>query len=357
MKLVQGPNAHHIKARPRSYLPHQTIMIRRLLGLLLLLIPTNGTTYSPEEANLLLTLSSAAYCPRAEIRSWSCKPCRDIAPFNTSLSFAQMPLVFNGVVGGFGTKKKPEWFGTQGYVAVIRDPQTGWGPWRKSGKTRIAVAFRGSANLTNWEEDFNIWETAPYYQDVCGPNCRVHRGFLNSWLSIGGKVAGAVRYMTQLYPDAEIVITGHSLGAAMAVHCATHLHVEEGLRVSEVITFGQPRCGNAAFADFFNSNITGNGDSSNNAAGGTGGANTTTWRVVNLDDPVPHLPPRWIAGDYTHVATEVWYNSTRDRLAYKVCDGTGEDPTCSDREKVVGDIVDHAKDHMQYLGRSWVGCA
>lgn len=53
----------------------------------------------------------------------------------------------------------------------------------------------------------------------------------------------------------KLVITGHSLGGALAVHAATDL-VYSGLRpVHKVYTFGQPRVGNKQFDQFLKSKV------------------------------------------------------------------------------------------------------
>jgi putative lipase involved disintegration of autophagic bodies len=48
------------------------------------------------------------------------------------------------------------------------------------------------------------------------PNCKIHEGFYNSYKSVSGKVDDKVSQLITKYPDAKIVITGHSLGGALA---------------------------------------------------------------------------------------------------------------------------------------------
>jgi len=50
---------------------------------------------------------------------------------------------------------------------------------------------------------------------------------------------------------------------------------------------------------------------------------------------------------FHHVPNEIWY--TEDSSTYKVCDGTGEDPTCSDTV-VIPSIPDHTDYLNQYTG-------
>jgi putative lipase involved disintegration of autophagic bodies len=57
------------------------------------------------------------------------------------------------------------------------------------------------------------------YEDAC-PECKVHAGFYMSWLSIARELSAAVVQLRTKYPKADVLVTGHSLGAAMAVSSA-----------------------------------------------------------------------------------------------------------------------------------------
>jgi len=91
-----------------------------------------------------------------------------------------------------------------------------------------------------------------------------------------------------------------------------------------VYTFGQPRVGNAAFQAFCNAR-----------------APRRTWRLTHWRDPVPHLPLRSMG--FAHVGTEIWWDE-RWRSG-RVCDGSGEDATCSDSFGYIGvDFSIYGKD-------------
>ena len=67
-------------------------------------------------------------------------------------------------------------------------------------------------------------------------------------------------------------------------------------------------------------------------------------------DPVPHAPPEDLF--YRHGAHEVWYNG-HDLV---MCDGTGEDPKCSDSVDVFNPL-DHALYmHLNVLDGEFHGC-
>lgn len=133
-------------------------------------------------------------------------------------------------------------------------------------------------------------------------------------------------------PNALLFVTGHSLGAALAVLCATELGASKhslGKKVEGVYTFGQPRVGNQAFHDFY----------------GTG--TRVSWRVTHNRDIVPHLPLE--AMGFKHTSTEVFYNENFSTL--RICDGSGEDKTCSDQFDVPS-----ISDHTYYMNMSITDC-
>ena len=85
--------------------------------------------------------------------------------------------------------------------------------------------------------------------------------------------------LLKIYPKANIAVTGHSLGGALANFIALEifLKIQE---VPRVYTFGAPRIGNPEFVKFFY-------DAIPNAK-----------RVVHASDIVPHLPPDTIGFDF-----------------------------------------------------------
>ena len=82
-----------------------------------------------------------------------------------------------------------------------------------------------------------------------------------------------------------MLVTGHSLGGALATLSAYVLQSDLKLPVGRVFTYGSPRVGNDAFSK------------ARIAAG-------NEWRITHHRDPVPHLPPRHLFG-FTHTAREV----------------------------------------------------
>jgi len=86
--------------------------------------------------------------------------------------------------------------------------------------------------------------------------------------------------LRQKYPTKDVVMTGASLGAALATIAAIEIHTNGG-KISELHTWGSPRVGNSYFAQFVKTRL------------------PNTLRVVHNRDIVPHVP--LISQDYHHL--------------------------------------------------------
>jgi len=94
----------------------------------------------------------------------------------------------------------------------------------------------------------------------------------------------------------------------MATHLAMDVYLTLGIQNAIFYTFGSPRVGNQAFAQFVDSYY------------------PNACRVVHYQDIVPHAP--LISMNYWHIATEIFYQETC--CDYVTCNSSGEDPSCSD---------------------------
>ncbi|KAL2341160.1 hypothetical protein Fmac_009100 [Flemingia macrophylla] len=212
----------------------------------------------------------------------------------------------------------------QAFVGVAEDPHA------------IIIAFRGTNehSLQNWIEDL-YWKQ----HDINYPgmdDAMVHRGFYMAYhnTTIRPAILDAVERAKKFYGDIQIISIGHSMGGAMASFCGLDLTVNRNSKDVQVMTYGQPRVGNAVFASLYSKLV------------------PNTIRVTNDHDIVPHLPPYYYylpQKTYHHFPREVWlYNIGFGSLVYsveKICDGSGEDPTCS--RSVSGNSI---VDHLSYYG-------
>ncbi len=152
-----------------------------------------------------------------------------------------------------------------------------------AGRTAF-VSFRGSSDLADWLADFDAIPAT--YLPVTGFG-QVHAGFQNVYElvrdNIAANLAGATAGCDQ------ILVTGHSLGAALAVLAAPDIFRAMPPNTIEprVVTFAGPRVGLSGFATAFNAAI------------------ESCFRVVNFLDIVPLVPP----SPYVDVGTEIMVDS------------------------------------------------
>jgi triacylglycerol lipase len=142
----------------------------------------------------------------------------------------------------------------------------------RSGRA-ILVAFRGTepSRVKDLMTDLNM-------QFVPGPMGQVHRGFLTGLEAIWDKLMDAIAARQ----DGKRLVwfTGHSLGGALAQLAVARL-IRTRRTVQGLYTYGAPRCGNAAFASQFDRD-----------------ARHYTFRIVNEEDVVPKVAPRFLG--YEH---------------------------------------------------------
>lgn len=216
-----------------------------------------------------------------------------------------------------------------------RDTSSEVAIWRRRSERLLVVSFRGTSDILDVLTDVNFIQT-PLEQGYQGQKSddsrRVHSGFFASARAIN-------RRLKELLVDAcagtpgewQLLITGHSLGGALASLMAPDLtgqvDTSRGFKerpdsswwglsgkvkemfasatdsrgavklpefgTVQMYTFGAPRVGNSAFAEYFNEAF-----------------GPAAFRIVNDRDVVPRLPRDSKAGgalmDYDHVGRAVF---------------------------------------------------
>ena len=183
----------------------------------------------------------------------------------------------------------------------------------------IYVVFRGSQSFENFVDDMNIHQEI-YHADVCPGQCTAHKGFFAATQSVNEAVIAEVKNLLVARSAWSIVVTGHSLGAALATFMAVEISIRLNLTNLRLFTYGSPRLGNLNTATFI--------------SGLLGDRN----RITHRKDIVPHMP--LFAEHFTHISGE-WYE---DEAGLHACEGF-EDPYCSFQF-----YFPSISDHMWYLG-------
>jgi len=119
-------------------------------------------------------------------------------------------------------------------------------------ENRVIIAFRGSDNIANWVADGMVWPV--YFPDT---KLAVHFGFSLYWLEATHQKDFQEWWKNHVDAETEIVISGHSLGAAVAVLYAAGLLIEEempGERIA-LMTFAEPAPGQYGFAQYLNQQL------------------------------------------------------------------------------------------------------
>lgn len=248
--------------------------------------------------------ASSAYCQPTTTINWTCgTTCEQNAGFIPTDS------------GGDGTDTQ-FWF--VGFDTALNS---------------VIVAHEGTnaSSLVAWLTDFE------FAMDNLDPNLfpgvptsvLVHSGFAAAHARAAPEVLSAVNKTLSEHPGASVSITGHSLGGALALleslFLPLHLPAETNFKT---VTYGMPRVGNKAFADYVDAHVT-------SQSGGTG-----LTHINNKKDIVPILPLRTMG--FQHPSAEVHIQASEE---WDACSGQ-ENPSklCTDGDVpniLEADIPDH----------------
>ncbi|CAE8634417.1 unnamed protein product, partial [Polarella glacialis] len=216
-------------------------------------------------------------------------------------------------------------------------------------RNQIVLAFRGTETYSQLflELLYHTLVPLPGY-----PEAFVNEFFLGAVENLLPEIQPVLKDLDGQCPQCELMVTGHSLGGAMAMLTASNMSFwtrEHNHRPPTVYTFGQPRVGNAVFASIVDKAL------------------PKMFRVINSADPVPHVPncdvnasaPIFRSGacgstrlGYYHAGTEFWFpygeyeKGVMCGLRECVLNPKAEDWSCSDgllsETYGAGNILDHS---------------
>ena len=235
------------------------------------LLFSNGISISYDESitKQAINLSQAAYCVSD---AWDCETCMD----NYKLNY---------VIDQHGER------------AIVG----------MNNKNTLFISIRGSENIMNWVDNIQVRKTTPYNDT----NIEVSKGFYKAYTYLKNDIFDKLNILRSKYNTNNLLITGHSLGAAIGTLLAFDiLYTNDNYNIEHLITFGSPRIGNDVFVKSFEK------------------YNLLHYRVTHYNDIVPHVPQEFL--DYLHIPSEIWYDEENTNI--KICDDnyTEEDNTCSD---------------------------
>lgn len=278
-----------------SVLEHHGTGSRPLLG-------ARPATFDLDDAQRMAHFAGASYCSPARIRNWTCGVHCDALD---GVDADSAEFIHNHT----------HWLG----AVVAWDFQ----------QELVVISFRGtvSTSIRDWLDDLSYGIVQPIAEY---PEAAVHRGFWGAWQILKDPVAQALDDLLADHPGSPVRLTGHSLGAAIANCAAIDLKLGHGLRTS-LIDFGSPRVGNLEFVKAMEQEV------------------PQQWRITHAKDMVPHMPPQYFG--FYHTPTEVFFPSQNGTdVTYSVCDGSGEDPLCSNQCYSSWTGCSSVADHMIYAG-------
>ncbi|KAG8994553.1 hypothetical protein FRB94_009800 [Tulasnella sp. JGI-2019a] len=247
------------------------------------------TSYTPYE-----NFAAAAYC----INSGTWAAC--------GATCAANPNFVLHAVGGDGDAT-PHWY-------------VGW----SSALSSIVIAHEGTdpTEFLSLLDDAEILTTQPPTSLFPGipSTVYVHSGFLSTFESSLAAILTEVKALVTSYATTTVTVVGHSLGGAIANLEGVSLKLLIPTLTVKIITFGEPRVGNPAWADYLNAyDIT---------------------RITHNYDPIPIVPGRALGfqqpdGEIHIDDNDVWNYCAGEDNTDVEC-STGATPNI-----FVSDILDH----------------
>ncbi|CAK9173294.1 unnamed protein product [Ilex paraguariensis] len=171
-----------------------------------------------------------------------------------------------------------------GYVAVCEDQRE----IQRMGRRDIVIALRGTATCLEWAENVrDVLVQIPGQNEQTQGQPKVECGFLSLFTTRGAHVPSLaesvveeVHRLMELYKGEtlSITVTGHSLGAALALLVADELSISAPeVPPVAVFSFGGPRVGNRGFANRLNTK------------------NVKVLRIVNSQDLITRVPGMFVS--------------------------------------------------------------
>ncbi|PIL24780.1 hypothetical protein GSI_12666 [Ganoderma sinense ZZ0214-1] len=140
-----------------------------------------------------------------------------------------------------------------------------------------------------------------------------HQGFISAHAMSATDILSAVQTTFSQFSTSRVLLTGHSLGAAIALLHSVYIPLHIPSAQVTYVGYGLPRVGNQDFADYVDAHA----------------SVTPVTHINNQEDPIPILPGRFLG--FHHPSGEI---HIQDSLAWVACAGQDNANT----ECIVGDV-------------------
>lgn len=222
-----------------------------------------------------------------------------------------------------------------GYVAVCHDKDE----IARLGRRDVVISLRGTATCLEWLENARAALTdLPYNMGGSESGGMVEKGFLSLYVSKTSRtpslqelVRQEVKKIVESYPNEplSLTITGHSLGAALAILSAYDIATSfDHAPMVTVVSFGGPRVGNENFRCQLEQ------------------SGTKILRIVNSDDVITRVPGFVAAvnDDVAEAKLPGWLQRRVEDMQWVYAD-VGQELRVSSRESPYLDKLDPATCH------------
>jgi predicted lipase len=149
--------------------------------------------------------------------------------------------------------------------------------FEKSENLKIIV-FKGTDSKKDFKYDIDF---IPFEvgKDCVETDFKLHRGFYEQFISLKEHLVEETKNR-----KVKIILTGHSLGAALATIAACYSFCNVPGSITQVVLFGSPRVLCKEFSEWYEKRL-----------------GTITIQIRNFFDPISHLPPTGNIFQYQHV--------------------------------------------------------
>jgi len=231
----------------------------------------------------------ASFCSTPVVQKWACGEACDANPQTRP------------IIAGGNNAEIPQFF-------VAFDPPS----------NSIVVAHQGTdrKDADSVFNDVDLFFDDP--DEITFPGAKeagaqLHGGFQDTFNRTSQDVLDAVQSGIANFKATNVIVTGHSLGAAIGLLDTMFLaqHLDPAISIKSVI-FGLPRTGNKKWADFVDKTVK--------------DRNVDFQFFVNGDDPVPKVPP--VALGFQHPSGEIFQKNNTASIETLRCPGQ-ENENCS----------------------------